>query len=69
MSIRVTVWGGNVHAHENAAVAQVYPDTMHGPIAADLNKAGGILAGTVRLQDTDHGLTPEKLAQTDVRNW
>ena len=69
MSIRVTVWGENVHERENAVVAQVYPDTMHGTIAAALNTAGGITASTVTLQDTDHGLTPEKLAATDVLIW
>ena len=69
MSIRVTVWGENVHERENAVVAQVYPDTMHGTIAAALNAAGGITASTVTLQDTDHGLTPEKLAATDVLIW
>ena len=69
MSIRVTVWGENVHERENAVVAQVYPDTMHGTIAAALNTAGGITTSTVTLQDTDHGLTPEKLAATDVLIW
>jgi trehalose utilization protein len=69
MTVRVTVWGENVHEHENKVVAQVYPNTMHGTIAAALNKAGGITASTVTLQDTDHGLTPSRLAQTDVLIW
>ncbi|MDO5706541.1 MAG: ThuA domain-containing protein [Paracoccus sp. (in: a-proteobacteria)] len=69
MTIRVTVWGENVHEHENAVVAGVYPDTMHVTIADALNRAGGISAGTVTLQDPDHGLTPERLAETDVLIW
>lgn len=69
MSIRVTVWGENVHEHKNKVVAQVYPDTMHRTIARALNKEDGILASTVTLQDPDHGLSPEKLAQTDVLVW
>lgn len=69
MSIRVTVWGENVHEHKNRVVAQVYPETMHGTIAAALNRAGGIDATTVTLQDPDHGLTPAKLAATDVLVW
>ncbi len=69
MTIRVTVWGENVHEHKNKVVAQVYPDTMHGTIAAALNKAGDITASTVTLQDKDHGLTAEKLAATDVLIW
>jgi trehalose utilization protein len=69
MTIRVTVWGENVHERKNAAVARVYPETMHGTIAKALNLAEGMRASTVTLQDTDHGLTPEKLAGTDVLVW
>ncbi len=32
MTIRVTVWGENVHERKNAVVAGVYPDTMHGSL-------------------------------------
>lgn len=69
MSIRVTVWGENVHEHKNRTVAEVYPETMHGTIAKALNREDGITATTVTLQDADHGLTPEKLAETDVLVW
>ena len=69
MSIRVTVWGENVHEQKNKVVAQFYPDTMHGTIAAALNRAGGITARTATLQEPEHGLTPETLAATDVLIW
>ena len=69
MTIRVTVWGENVHEHKSDVVAQVYPDLMHGTIAAALNREDGIKATSVTLQDPDHGLTAEKLAQTDVLTW
>jgi trehalose utilization protein len=69
MSIRVTVWGENVHEQKNAAVRAIYPDGMHTTIAAALNAAGGITATTVTLQDSDHGLTDAKLAETDVLIW
>jgi trehalose utilization protein len=69
MTIRVTVWGENLHEHKNKVVAEIYPDTMHGTIAAALNETAGITASTVTLQDADHGLTAEKLAQTDVLIW
>jgi trehalose utilization protein len=32
--IRVTVWGENVHERKNKVVAGIYPDGMHGTIAA-----------------------------------
>ncbi len=69
MSIRVTVWGENVHEQKNATVRGIYPDGMHTAIAAALNAAGGIAASTVTLQDPEHGLTPERLAATDVLVW
>ncbi|NBO20894.1 MAG: trehalose utilization protein ThuA, partial [Rhodobacteraceae bacterium] len=67
--IRVTVWGENVHERENAVVAGVYPDGMHNTIAAALNRDAGVRAESVVLQDPDHGLSPARLADTDVLIW
>jgi len=69
MTIRVTVWGENVHEQKNKVVAGIYPDGMHNTIAAALNKAGGISASSVVLQDPEHGMSTEKLAETDVLVW
>lgn len=69
MSIRVTVWGENVHEQKNKVVSGIYPLTMHGTIAAALNRNDGITASTVTLQDAEHGMTAEKLAETDVLIW
>ena len=69
MTIRVTVWGENVHEQKNKAVAEVYPNAIHGTIAAALNADPAITATTVTLQDAEHGLTAEKIAQTDVLIW
>ncbi len=69
MSIRVTIFGENVHEHKNKVVSQVYPKTMHGTIAEALNTQKGITATTVTLQEPEHGLTAEKLAHTDVLIW
>jgi trehalose utilization protein len=69
MTIRVTVWGENVHEQKNKVVAEVYPKTMHGTIAEALNRDKEIKASTVTLQDDEHGLTKEKLAETDVLIW
>ena len=33
MTIRVTVWGENVHEQKNKVVAEVYPEDLHGTIA------------------------------------
>lgn len=69
MTIRVTVWGENVHETKNATVAETYPERMHGTIAAALNAAEGIEATTATLQEPEHGITPERLAETDVLIW
>ena len=69
MPIRVTVWGENVHEQKNKAVAEVYPMTMHGTIAEALNRDPAFKATTATLQESEHGLTVEKIAETDVLIW
>ncbi|SEM59998.1 Trehalose utilization protein [Loktanella fryxellensis] len=69
MTIRAVVWNENVHETENATVAKVYPDGIHGAIAAALNANDGITATTATLQEPEHGLTAARLAETDVLLW
>jgi trehalose utilization protein len=69
MVIRALVWGENVHEHKNAAVAEVYPKTMHETIAEALREDAGIAAATAFLQQDEHGLTEARLAETDVLLW
>jgi trehalose utilization protein len=69
MKIRVTVWGENVHEHKNERVGKVYPKGMHGAIADALMKDPAIEARTATLDQDQHGLTDEVLANTDVLTW
>ncbi|SMY08204.1 ThuA domain-containing protein [Flavimaricola marinus] len=69
MPIKAVVWGENVHERENAVVAEIYPDGMHAAIAAALNEDDAISATTATLQEPEHGLTAERLADTDVLLW
>ncbi len=69
MSIRAVVWGENVHEQTNQIVSDLYPTGIHGAIAQTLNAAGGITASTATLQEPDHGLTVDRLAETDVLLW
>jgi len=69
MTIRATVWGENVHEQTNKLVGELYPKGMHGCIADALNTDPEIEATTVTLQDPEHGMTVEKLANTDVLLW
>lgn len=69
MTIRVTVWGENIHDRENETVRAIYPKGMHGAIAAALNQDGTIQAETVTLEQPEHGLSEKRLAETDVLTW
>jgi len=69
MTIKAVVWGENVHEQTNKIVAGLYPDGMHGAIAAALNAAGGIEATTATLQEPEHGLSEARLAKADVLLW
>lgn len=69
MTIRALVWGENVHEQTNRIVSDLYPDGIHGAIAAALNVAEGISAETATLQEPEHGLPASRLADTDVLLW
>ncbi|MCO5219837.1 MAG: ThuA domain-containing protein [Thermomicrobiales bacterium] len=69
MGIRVTVW--NEYRHELEAghkAGEVYPDGIHAVIAGFLNDAG-YDASTATLDEPEHGLTDEVIANTDVFVW
>jgi len=67
--IRTVVWGENVHEQTNTTVAGLYPEGMHGCIAAALNAVPEIEATTATLQEPEHGLSEARLADTDVLTW
>lgn len=67
--IRVTVWNEGRHEKISDAVRSVYPDGMHTVIATFLNAQPGIKAHTATLDEPEHGLTDEVLANTDVLTW
>jgi trehalose utilization protein len=68
-NIRVTVWGENVHEQRDAAVQSHYPHGMHRCIADGLNEMPDIAARCATLQEPEHGLSEEILANTDVLIW
>ena len=65
---RVTVWNEGRHEKSHAEVAKVYPNGIHGAIAAGLT-ARGLPVRTATLDDPEHGLSNDVLAQTDVLLW
>ena len=68
-TIRVTVWNEFRHEKKNPQIAELYPDGMHGAIAAYLESTGEFATRTATLDEPDHGLTDEVLAETDVLTW
>jgi trehalose utilization protein len=72
--IRVTVWGENHHEHaerDRAAMAERYPEGMHGAIAAGLTGllGGAVEVRTATLDQPEQGLPADVLDQTDVLTW
>lgn len=63
--IRVTVYNEYIHEQEYEDVRAVYPEGIHGCIAAFL-RAAGFDVRTAVFQQPEHGLTEEVLAATDV---
>jgi len=69
-SLRIAVWGENVHEHKSSKVKEVYPEGMHAAIAAGLARLlPSAEVTTATLQEPEHGLTQERLARTDVLTW
>jgi trehalose utilization protein len=66
--IRVTVWNEGRHEKSNPAVARVYPEGIHGALAAYL-ETQGFATRTATLDDPEHGLGEAVLAETDVLLW
>lgn len=67
--IRVTVWNEFRHEKQDEEIGKTYPDGIHGAIAEGLNALDGITARTATLDEPEHGLTEEVLANTDVLTW
>jgi trehalose utilization protein len=70
--LNILVWNEGVHEARNEPVtmAQMYPDGMHGAIAAGLRAHyPNADISTATLIDPEHGLSEETLARTDVLLW
>jgi trehalose utilization protein len=69
--LRVVVWGENRHEQLQPEVAEIYPQGMHTTIKEGIeeNLGADTVVTTVTLDDPEHGLTEELLAETDVLVW
>jgi trehalose utilization protein len=65
---RVTVWNEYRHEKKSEHIARIYPEGIHGAIANPLRQEG-LTVQTATLDEPEHGLSDEVLAQTDVLIW
>ena len=66
--IRVTVWNEYLHEVQFEEIRAIYPEGIHGCIAAFLEK-DGFDVRTATLRQAEHGLSEEVLDGTDVLIW
>lgn len=66
--MRVTVWNEYRHELKDQEVREVYPNGIHDTVAGFLKEAG-FDTQTATLDEPEHGLTEEVLAETDVLLW
>jgi len=69
--IRVTVWNEFIHEKTSPAVGKIYPDGIHAVVADALSRQLGpaVRVRTATLEEPEHGLTEDVLAETDVLTW
>lgn len=67
--IRVLVWNEGRQDKTTPSIKAIYPDGIHGAIAKGLAFAKDLSIRTATLDEPEHGLTEEVLADTDVLTW
>ena len=69
-NVKVTLWNEHRHEQQNEQIAKLYPKGMHGAIAEYLDGQPGIASvRAATLDEPEHGLTEDVLADTDVLTW
>ena len=69
MTIRALIWNENEHEKTNALVAKLYPQGIHGAISKAFDGAKDISFEIATQDMPEHGLTEERLKNTDVLLW
>ena len=67
--IKVTVWNEFRHEKQNSHVKSLYPEGIHGALMSYLGSQPDIEARGATLEEPEHGLTDDVLADTDVMLW
>ena len=69
--LRITVWNEHVHEGRDASVRKIYPGGMHAAIVAGIQRelGRGVEVRVAMLEEPEHGLSQDVLAETDVLTW
>lgn len=68
--LRITIWNEFVHERENEIVRRIYPDGIHQTLQTAIgNRLPEARIRTATLDEPEHGLSEEVLAETDVLCW
>lgn len=69
--LRVTIWNEFIHELEHDSVRRLYPNGMHAVLSDAIQRQLGdpVQTRVATLQQPEHGLTYETLAETDVLTW
>lgn len=65
--MNITIWNEFRHEQESAEVKKVYPEGIHKALASFLEAEHQVKTAT--LDEPEHGLTDDVLANTDVLVW
>ena len=68
-TINVTIWNEFLHEVREPAIAEVYPEGIHGALAAGLGTNADFAIRTATLAEPSHGLTEAVIENTDVLIW
>jgi trehalose utilization protein len=61
--IRVTVWNEYRHERESEEIGAIYPEGIHGAIAAGLRESEGVEVRTATLDEPEHG-SPRRMCSS-----
>lgn len=67
--LRIMIWNENVEEKRKPEVLEIYPEGIHGALAAAFEDANDIAVSVATMDQADCGLTEAALNQTDVIVW
>jgi trehalose utilization protein len=70
--LKITIWNEFLHERQNPVVTRIYPQGIHKTLQQNLLpffSNGEVEIATATLDEPEHGLSNERLNQTDVLLW